>query len=175
MPVIGRRGGIEEELHVESLVVGDQVRVMPGERIAVDGDVSEGESAVDQSPITGESVPVRKMVGSSVYAGTVNGDGLILVTTTKLASQTTMARMVKLVEESQANKGNTQRMTEKFTRIYTPIVLASVPTIIFVLMTFFSMNFAEAFLRAMAVLVGASPCALVISTPSAVLAGIAQR
>ena len=168
------RAGIEQELPVESLVVGDQVRVMPGERIAVDGDVSEGESAVDQSPITGESVPVRKMVGSSVYAGTVNGDGLILVTTTKLASQTTMARMVKLVEESQANKGKTQRMTEKFTRIYTPIVLASVPTIIFVLMTFFSMTFAEAFLRAMAVLVGASPCALVISTPSAVLAGIAQ-
>ncbi len=168
------RNGTEQELPVEELAVGDLVRVMPGERIAIDGDVREGESAVDQSPITGESVPVHKMVGSSVYAGTVNGDGLILVTTTKLSSQTTMARMVKLVEESQANKGKTQRMTEKFTRIYTPIVLVSVPTIIFVLMTFFSMTFAEAFLRAMAVLVGASPCALVISTPSAVLAGIAQ-
>ncbi len=168
------RGGIEQELSVDALAIGDLVRVLPGERIAVDGEVREGESAVDQSPITGESVPVHKVIGSSVYAGTVNGDGLILVTTTRLASQTTMARMVKLVEESQANKGRTQRMTEKFTRIYTPIVLASVPTLIIVLMNFFGMTFAESFLRAMAVLVGASPCALVISTPSAVLAGIAQ-
>lgn len=168
------RNGVEQVLSVEALVIGDLVRVIPGERIAVDGEVREGETAVDQSPITGESMPIHKMVGSSVYAGTVNGDGLILVATTRLSSQTTMARMVKLVEESRANKGKTQRLTEKFTRIYTPIVLVSVPMVIIVLMNFFGMTFAEAFLRAMAVLVGASPCALVISTPSAVLAGIAQ-
>lgn len=175
-PKIARviRDGSAREIAVESILVGDLVRVMPGERIAVDGDIHEGETAVDQSPITGESVPVHKTVGSSVFAGTINGDGLIMVTTTKLSTQTTMARMVQLVEESQANKGRTQRMTEKFTRIYTPIVLASVPTIIFIMMQFFDMTFAQAFLRAMAVLVGASPCALVISTPSAVLAGIAQ-
>lgn len=164
----------EVDLPVEELAVGDLVRVMAGERIAVDGEVRVGTSAVDQSPITGESVPVVKDVGAAVFAGTVNGDGLLLVATTKLSSQTTMARMVQLVEQSQANKGRTQRMTEKFTRIYTPIVLVSVPAIIFVLVSFFDMNFAEAFLRAMAVLVGASPCALVISTPSAVLAGVAQ-
>ncbi len=168
------REGRDLQVPVEELAVGDLVRVMAGERIAVDGEVREGTSAVDQSPITGESVPVVKEIGDDVFAGTVNGDGLLLVRTTKLASQTTMARMVKLVEESQANKGRTQRLTERFTRIYTPIVLVSVPTIIFVLTTFFGMTFADAFLRAMAVLVGASPCALVISTPSAVLAGVAQ-
>lgn len=175
-PTVARvvRDGRDVELRVEELAVGDLVRVMAGERIAVDGCVREGTSAVDQSPITGESVPVVKEVGDDVFAGTVNGDGLLLVATTRLASQTTMARMVKLVEESQANKGRTQRLTERFTRIYTPIVLVSVPTIIVVLMSLFGMTFADAFLRAMAVLVGASPCALVISTPSAVLAGVAQ-
>ncbi len=175
-PTVARlvRDGRDIELPVEELAVGDLVRVMPGERIAVDGALREGRSAVDQSPITGESLPVVKEVGDEVFAGTVNGDGLLLVATTKLASQTTMARMVKLVEESQSNKGRTQRMTERFTRIYTPIVLVSVPAIIVVLTTFFGMTFADAFLRAMAVLVGASPCALVISTPSAVLAGVAQ-
>lgn len=168
------RDGVNQDLPVESILVGDFVRVMPGERIAVDGEVREGESAVDQSPITGESVPVHKVVGSGVFAGTVNGDGLLLVATTRLSSQSTMARMIQLVEESQANKGRTQRLTEKFTRIYTPIVLASVPTLIAIMTMGFDMTFPAAFLRAMAVLVGASPCALVISTPSAVLAGIAQ-
>ncbi|MSR44235.1 MAG: heavy metal translocating P-type ATPase [Phycisphaerales bacterium] len=168
------RDGRELEVPVEDLAVGDLVRVMAGERIAVDGEIREGVSAVDQSPITGESVPVVKEIGADVFAGTVNGDGLLLVATTKLASQTTMARMVTLVEESHANKGRTQRLTERFTRIYTPIVLVSVPAIIVVLVSFFDMSFSDAFLRAMAVLVGASPCALVISTPSAVLAGVAQ-
>ncbi len=168
------RDGRELALPVEELSVGDFVRVMAGERIAVDGTVKEGTSAVDQSPITGESVPVVKDFGDDVFAGSVNGDGLLLVKTTKLSTQTTMARMVRLVEESQASKGRTQRLTERFTRVYTPIVLVSVPLIIVVLMNFFSMSFADAFLRAMAVLVGASPCALVISTPSAVLAGVAQ-
>ncbi len=168
------RDGLVQDLPIESLAVGDLVRVMPGERIAVDGEVREGESGVDQSPITGESIPVRKSVGSAVFAGTVNGDGLLLITTTRLSTETTMARMVKLVEESYANKGRTQRMTERFTRTYTPIVLAGIPLLILVLVTIFDMTFAQAFLRAMAVLVGASPCALAISTPSAVLAGIAQ-
>lgn len=168
------RNGGELELPIEQIEVGDLVRVKPGERIPVDGAVREGSSAVDQSPITGESVPVRKEPGGQVFAGTVNGDGLLLVASTKLASESTMARMIRLVEESQANKGRTQRMSEKFTRIYTPIVLVAVPALVGGLMVFAAMPFEDAFLRAMAVLVGASPCALVISTPSAVLAGIAQ-
>ncbi|MFM7480416.1 MAG: heavy metal translocating P-type ATPase [Planctomycetota bacterium] len=168
------RGGLESDVPVESLRVGDVVRIKPAERVAVDGELLEGETAVDQSPITGESVPVHKSPGALVFAGTLNGDGLITVRTTKLASETTMARMIRLVEESQSAKGTVQRMTERFTAVYTPIVLGGVPVLIAVLVFAFEMNFADAFLRAMAVLVGASPCALAISTPSAMLAGIAQ-
>jgi len=168
------RGGLESDVPVESLQVGDVVRIKPAERVAVDGELLEGETAVDQSPITGESVPVHKSPGALVFAGTLNGDGLITVRTTKLASETMMARMIRLVEESQSAKGTVQRMTERFTAVYTPIVLGGVPVLIAVLVFAFEMNFADAFLRAMAVLVGASPCALAISTPSAMLAGIAQ-
>jgi len=168
------RGGLESDVPVESLRVGDVVRIKPAERVAVDGELLEGETAVDQSPITGESVPVHKSPGALVFAGTLNGDGLITVRTTKLASETMMARMIRLVEESQSAKGTVQRMTERFTAVYTPIVLGGVPVLIAVLVFAFEMNFADAFLRAMAVLVGASPCALAISTPSAMLAGIAQ-
>ena len=168
------RQGVEQELPVESLRAGDVVRVAPGERLPVDGVVEEGSSSIDQSPITGESVPVHRTVGDGVFAGTVNGDGALRIRMTRPASESTMARMIRLVEESQQNKGQTQRMTERFTRIYTPIVLVSVPVLVGVLMGVFGMTFAQAFIRAMAVLVGASPGALVISTPSAMLAGIAQ-
>lgn len=168
------RQGVEQELPVEALRAGDVVRVAPGDRLPVDGVVEDGSSSIDQSPITGESVPVHRTVGDGVFAGTVNGDGALRIRMTRPASESTMARMIRLVEESQQNKGQTQRMTERFTRIYTPIVLVSVPVLVGVLMGVFGMTFADAFIRAMAVLVGASPCALVISTPSAMLAGIAQ-
>ncbi len=162
-----------EEVPVVALAVGDLVRVLAGERLPVDGVVRRGESSVDQSPITGESVPVAKAAGAPVFAGTLNGDGVLIVQATKRAGESTMARMVRLVEESQANKGRVQRAAEVFTRVYTPVILVAVPILIGVLM---SMGFSwpEAFTRAMAVLVGASPCALAISTPSAVLAGIAR-
>ncbi|NBX35813.1 MAG: heavy metal translocating P-type ATPase [Planctomycetes bacterium] len=168
------RGGEESDIAVDALRVGDLVRIKPAERVAVDGELLDGETTVDQSPITGESVPVHKSPGSLVFAGTLNGDGVITVRTTKLASETTMARMIRLVEESQSAKGTVQRMTERFTAVYTPIVLGGVPVLIAVMVLAFRMDFADAFLRAMAVLVGASPCALAISTPSAMLAGIAQ-
>ncbi|MSR18755.1 MAG: HAD family hydrolase [Phycisphaerales bacterium] len=168
------RGTQEVEIAVDRLAVGDVVVARAGERIAVDGTVSSGESSVDQSPITGESIPVSKMKGSQVFAGTLNTDGALIIVTTKLASETTMARMVRLVAESQANAGRTQRFTERFTRIYSPVILAGVPLVIGGLMAFAGMPFEEAFLRAMAVLVGASPCALALSTPSAVIAGIGR-
>lgn len=162
-----------ERVPIASLRVGDVVRVLGGERLPVDGVVVLGDSTIDQSPITGESVPVAKSEGSAVFAGTLNGDGVLVVRTTKLPGESTMARMVKLVEESQANKGRVQRAAERFTRIYTPIILVTVPVLIGALLST-GMTFADAFTRAMAVLVGASPCALAISTPSAVLAGIAR-
>lgn len=165
--------GDVEVVRVSSLAVGDLVRVLSGERLPVDGVVERGESSVDQSPITGESVPVAKVAGAMVFAGSLNGDGVLIVRATKLSSESTMARMVRLVEESQASKGRVQRTAEKFTRIYTPVILVIVPILIGTLCSL-GFNFADAFTRAMAVLVGASPCALAISTPSAVLAGIAR-
>ena len=168
------RDGAAVEVPIERLHIGDLVQVRPGERIAVDGTVVEGQSGVDQSPITGESVPVFKAAGAPVFAGTLSTDGALTVRTAKLASESTMARMIRLVEESQKHKGKTQRVTERFTRTYTPIILVGVPLLVGALMSIGGMTFSDAFLRSMAVLVGASPCALAISTPSAVLAGIAR-
>ena len=165
--------GTEERVAVSALAVGDIVIVRPGERFPIDGVVTEGTSSVDQSPMTGESVPVRKDPGDECFAGTLNGEGLLRVRAARAAGETMMARMARLVEEGQANRGVAQRLTARFTRIYTPVVLLTVPAVIGGMMLA-GHGFDDAFLRGMAVLIGASPCALAISTPSAVLAGIAR-
>ncbi len=165
--------GTEERVAVSALAVGDIVIVRPGERFPIDGVVTEGTSSVDQSPMTGESVPVRKDPGDECFAGTLNGEGLLRVRAARAAGETMMARMARLVEEGQANRGSAQRLTARFTRIYTPVVLLAVPAVIGGMMLA-GHGFDDAFLRGMAVLIGASPCALAISTPSAVLAGIAR-
>lgn len=167
------REGVEERVAVAALAIGDVVIVRPGERFPIDGAVVEGVSSVDQSPMTGESVPVRKEPGDECFAGTLNGEGLLRVRAARAAGETMMARMARLVEEGQANRGVAQRITARFTRIYTPVVLVAVPAVIGGMMLTGS-GFDDAFLRGMAVLIGASPCALAISTPSAVLAGIAR-
>ncbi len=165
--------GTEERVAVSALAIGDIVIVRPGERFPIDGIVTEGTSSVDQSPMTGESVPVRKDPGDECFAGTLNGEGLLRVRAARAAGETMMARMARLVEEGQANRGVAQRLTARFTRIYTPVVLLAVPAVIGGMMLA-GHGFDDAFLRGMAVLIGASPCALAISTPSAVLAGIAR-
>lgn len=165
--------GTEERVAVSELAIGDIVIVRPGERFPIDGIVTEGTSSVDQSPMTGESVPVRKDPGDECFAGTLNGEGLLRVRAARAAGETMMARMARLVEEGQANRGVAQRLTARFTRIYTPVVLLAVPAVIGGMMLA-GHGFDDAFLRGMAVLIGASPCALAISTPSAVLAGIAR-
>ncbi len=165
--------GREAVVPVDTLAVGDVVIVRPGGRLPIDGEVLEGTSSVDQSPMTGESVPVRKERGDSCFAGTINGEGVLQLRATKLASETMMSRMARLVQEGQSNRGVAQRLTARFTRVYTPIVLLAVPAVIGGMMLAGS-AFDDAFLRGMAVLIGASPCALAISTPSAVLAGIAR-
>ncbi len=167
------RHGTEERVLVTALAVGDIVIVRPGERFPIDGTVVEGTSSVDQSPMTGESVPVRKEPGDECFAGTLNGEGLLRVRAARAAGETMMARMARLVEEGQANRGVAQRLTARFTRIYTPVVLLAVPAVIGSMMLA-GHGFDDAFLRGMAVLIGARPCALAISTPSAVLAGIAR-
>ncbi len=170
---IVQRDGVEIEVRVEALQRGDRVIVKPGQRIPADGQVASGNSAVDQAPITGESMPVDKQSGDKVFAGTVNGEGALMVEVTRLAQESTLARMVTMVAEAQTQKSPTQRFTDRFERIFVPVVLAGAALLI-VLPPLFGFPFAESFYRAMAVLVAASPCALAIATPSAVLSGIAR-
>jgi Cd2+/Zn2+-exporting ATPase len=169
-----KRGDVEDEVPVESLSVDDLVIVRPGERLPADGRVDSGAGAVDQSPITGESVPVEKSAGDEVFAGTVNGDGSLIVRVTRRAEDSTMSRMIRLVEEAQAQKGRTQRAAEAFTRIYVPCVVLGTIAALVVPPLLGWLDAREALLRAIAMLVGASPCALAISTPAAVLAGVAR-
>ena len=166
--------GVEREVAVEKLAVDDIIVVRPGERIAADGEVREGRSGVDQSPITGESMPVDKEPGSAVFAGSLNGDGALAVRVSRPASDTLVARMVRLVAEAQATKSLAERAAERFTRIYVPCVLVVTTLAIIVPPLFGWLSWSEAFLRAMSMLIGASPCALAISTPAAVLAGLAR-
>lgn len=168
-----RREGVEAEISVEDLLRGDQVLIRPGERVPVDGDVLEGDSTVDQSPVTGESQPVERRPGDGVFAGSINGQAALLVTVTKLASDSTLSRVIQMVEEAQTQKSPTQRLTERFSRTYVPVVLAAVVITIVAPPALGWLSLKEAFLRAMTLLVAASPCALAISTPAAVLSGVA--
>jgi Cd2+/Zn2+-exporting ATPase len=168
------RDGREMALSVEEVLRGDVVIVKPGERVPVDGRVIRGRSAVDQSPITGESVPVEKGEGDEVFAGTVNGEGTLEIEVTRLAQDTTLARVIKMVEEAQTQKSPTQQFAERFKRLFVPAVLTGVIGVIFLPPLIGWLPFGEALLRGMTILVAASPCALAIATPSAVLSGIAQ-
>ena len=169
-----RRDGQEIEINVSDLKVGDLALVRPGDRIAVEGVISKGSSAVDQSPITGESVPVEKATGDNVFAGSINGDGSLEVEVKKLAKDTTMARVIKMVEEAQTQKSPTQTFTDKFERILVPTVLVVVTVAAVAPPLLGWLPWKVAISRALSTLVGASPCALALATPSAVLAGIAQ-
>jgi Cd2+/Zn2+-exporting ATPase len=168
------REGKELQLPVEQVVVGDVVIVRPAERISVDGEVRAGSSAVNQAPVTGESVPVQKSAGDQVFAGTVNGEGAIEITTTKAVGDRTLDRVIKLVEEAQTQKAPTQQFTDRFEKAFVPLVLVADVILIVVPPLLGWWTFSTSFYRGMALLVAASPCALAIGTPSAVLAGIAQ-
>lgn len=168
-----RRDGQEREVPVKSLLLGDVVIVRPGVRIPMDGTVLDGNSGVDQSPVTGESLPVDKSAGDPVFAGTVNGEGALEVRVTRLAKDSTLARVMKMVEEAQAEKSPTQQTMEKFERIFIPAVL-SLTALIIVVPPLFGYPFRDSFLRAMTLLVAASPCAVALGTPATILAGVAQ-
>jgi Cd2+/Zn2+-exporting ATPase len=169
-----RRDNQEIEIPVEQLRIGDIAIVRPGDRIAVDGEILTGRSAVNQSPITGESVPVEKEVGDDVFAGSINGDGALEVSVSKLAKDTTMARVIQMVEEAQSQKSPTQSFTDRFETIFVPTVLAIVVVAAIAPPLLGWLTWKAAILRALSTLVAASPCALALATPSAVLAGIGQ-
>jgi Cd2+/Zn2+-exporting ATPase len=167
--------GALQEVPVEALVVGDRVLVRPGDRVSVDGVVRTGNSAVDQAPITGESVPVAKGPGDEVYAGTVNGASALEVEVTRLAADNTLNRMVALVQEAQARQAPVQRFIDRFARVYTPTVTAAAVLVAAVPPLAFGQPFwgdQGWLMRALQMLVIACPCALVISTPVSVVSAM---
>ena len=167
-----RRGNKEIILPIEKINVNDRIIVKPGERIALDGVVLAGESSVDQSSITGESVPVAKQVSNTVFAGTINKNGSLEIGVTKLAKDSTIARLIKMVEEAHSEKAETQRFIDTAEQYYAMGVIFFTALVILVPLLFMGQEFAEAFYRGMTVLVAASPCAIVISTPATVLSAI---
>jgi len=169
-----KRGERVEEVPVEQLVVDDVVVVRPGDRVPVDGIIAAGESTIDQSAVTGESVPVTRKPNDEVFAGTINQENGLDVRVTRLASDNTLARIMKLVAEAQEQQSPTQQLTEKFTRWFVPAVLLLTVLMIVLPPLLFGWAWSASFYRGMVLLVAASPCALAIGTPAAVLAGIAQ-
>ncbi len=168
-----RREGAEISLAVDELVLGDVVLVGPGDRLPVDGLVVKGESTIDQSPITGESVPVHKEAGDQVFAGTINGGGALDVEVTKSAAESTLSKIIKLVAEAREDATPTQRFIDRFSQPYTYVVIVATLLAIFIPWVFINEPFQETLYRAMTLLVVASPCALIISTPASVLSAIA--
>ena len=167
------REGREQTIRVEELVIGDRVLVHASDRIPIDGIVRNGHTTVDQSPMTGESVPVEKQVGDSVLAGTLNQQGLIQIEVTRVAGETTLARMVRLVESAQSERANSEQFTDWFGQRYTIVVLLGTVAVFLLAHYGYGDSWNQAVYRAMTALVVASPCAVVISIPAAILSAIA--
>ena len=184
-----KKDGKTEEVGIEKLSIGDIIVVKPNSKISADGVVVDGKSSVNQAPITGESVPVDKVPvedtakdysdndeikdENRVFSGTINGNNTLEIKVIKEAKDSTLSRLVKLVNEAQTQKSPTQLLTDKFERYFVPSVLVLVVLLLFAFLVI-DEPFSDSFYRAMAVLVAASPCALAISTPSAVLSGVAR-
>ncbi|MDH7912032.1 MULTISPECIES: heavy metal translocating P-type ATPase [Bacteroidota] len=184
-----KKDGKTEEVGIEKLGIGDIIVVKPNSKISADGVVVNGKSSVNQAPITGESVPVDKVPvedvdkdysaqddikdENRVFAGTINGNNTLEIKVIKAAKDSTLSRLVKLVNEAQTQKSPTQLLTDKFEKYFVPSVLILVGILLFAFLVI-DEPFSASFYRAMAVLVAASPCALAISTPSAVLSGVAR-
>ncbi len=167
-----RRGDVTATLPIDQITVGDQVLVRPGERVPLDGVILEGESSLDQSSLTGESLPVSKHAGDVVFAGTINQRGSLEVRVTRLAKDSTIARLIRLVEEAHSEKAKTQRFIDRAEQYYAAGVIAFTALAIIVPIFLLGEPFQPAFYRAMTLMVAASPCALVISTPATVLSAI---
>ncbi|MDP7028872.1 MAG: heavy metal translocating P-type ATPase [Phycisphaerales bacterium] len=166
--------GSTTRVPVEEIVVGDHVAVHPFDRVPVDGAVQVGRSAIDQSPVTGESVPVDKEQGDDVFAGTVNGEGELVVRVSTPAGESTLARIMRMVEEAQAAQSPAERFTERVERIYVPIVFVLTAAVVAIPAWAGWEDWGVSFYRGMAFLVAASPCAVAIGTPAAVLCGLGR-
>jgi Cd2+/Zn2+-exporting ATPase len=167
------RKGHEHRVAADTVRVGERIRVRPGEKLPLDGRVVAGESDVNQAPITGESLPVEKQAGDDVFAGSINGHGALEVETTRLARDTTLARIIHLVETAQAQRAPAQTFVDRFARVYTPAVIVLAALVAVVPPLAGLGGWAVWIYRALVLLVIACPCALVIATPVAVVSALA--
>lgn len=173
LATVRQADGQWQEVDVRQVALGATVRVRPGERIGLDGEVLQGQSSIDQAPITGESLPVEKGPGDKVFAGTINQSGALEYRVTAAAGQSTLARIIKAVEEAQGARAPTQRFVDQFSRIYTPVVFVLALAVAVVAPLFFGGVWFDWIYRALVLLVVACPCALVISTPVTIVSGLA--
>lgn len=166
------RDGVEQEIQIENVLVGDLISVRPGEKVPVDGEIIQGQSAVDESMLTGESIPVDKVIGDTVIGATVNENGSLQIEATKIGKDTALAQIVKVVEDAQGSKADIQRLADKISGVFVPIVVA------IALVTFFVWyfvvtpgDFRSSIIPMISVLVIACPCALGLATPTSIMAG----
>ncbi len=167
-----KQGNDFKEVPVEEVKPDDIVSVKSGMKVSLDGIIISGESAINQAPITGESMPVEKKTGDQVFAGTINGEGSLEIRVTKIYSETTLAKIIHLVEEAQEQKAPSQQFVDKFARYYTPAVFIIAIGVLLVPPLFFSAEWAVWIYRSLVLLVIACPCALVISTPVSIVSGL---
>ena len=165
-----RRNGIEVNIPVEQVLIGDLVTIRPGDRVAVDGKIVEGRTHIDESLITGESLPVSKDIGDMVTGGSINGEGALTVQTLAVGAETTLARIIRMVESAQAAKAPIQRIVDRVSAVFVPVVLG-IALVTFLVWFGVTGDWENALINAIAVLVIACPCALGLATPTAIMVG----
>ncbi|MGP5360903.1 heavy metal translocating P-type ATPase [Psychrobacter celer] len=170
--LLDAQGG-QRDVPASSLQIDDLVLVRPGDKVSADGIITQGASSLDESPITGESIPVAKTIGDKVFAGAINMEGALHIRVEKTAADNTIARIIELVEQAQASKAPTARFIEKFSRYYTPAVMAIAALVIVIPPLVMGGEWATWLYRGLALLLIACPCALVLSTPAAIASGLA--
>ena len=171
--LVKEKNGQEKQIPASEVVVGEVFIAKPGDKIPLDGEVVSGASSVNQAPITGESVPVTKQIGDHVFAGSINGEAMLEVKSTKIASDTTLAHIIRLVEEAHSKRAEAEQWVEKFARIYTPVVMLLALAVFVIPPLLMGGYWQEWLYRALVLLVIACPCALVISTPVSIVAALA--
>ena len=170
--LLDAQGG-QRDVPADSLQIDDLVLVRPGDKVSADGVITQGASSLDDSPVTGESIPVAKTIGDKVFAGSINMDGALQIRVEKTAADNTIARIIELVEQAQASKAPTARFIEEFSRYYTPAVIAIAALVIIIPPLAMGGEWATWLYRGLALLLIACPCALVLSTPAAIASGLA--